>query len=118
MLVGHPTECEKPFSETGVIWPWWSLTFFLALGDDFRHFFGLFPSVSLVTPQMPGVVIIKGPLTRHKNDKMTPGAIFWPFLAFSANCGSRAVPFTGICGCSRYDPDIGIFGLGEKTQGV
>ena len=118
VLVGHPTECEKPFSETGVIWPWWSLTFFLALGDDFRHFFGLFPSVPIVTPKMPGVVIIKGPLTARKKIYMSPGALFWPFSAFSGNCGSRAVPLIGICGCSRYEPDIGIIGPGKKTQGV
>jgi len=72
VLVGHPTECEKPFSETGVIWPWRSLTFFLALGDDFRHFFGLFPSAPIVTPKMPGVVIIKGPLTARKKIYMSP----------------------------------------------
>ena len=93
---GLPTECEKPLSETGVMSPWWPLTFFLALGDDFRHFFGLFPSVPILTPKMPGVVIMKGPLTGHKNNNMSPGGLFWPFWAFSANCGSRAVPFTWI----------------------
>ena len=93
---GLPTECEKPLSETGVMSPWWPLTFFFALRDDLRHFFGLLPSVSILTPKMPGVVIIKGPLTGHKNNNMSPGGLFWPFLAFSANCGSRAVPFTGI----------------------
>jgi hypothetical protein len=29
------------------------------------HFFGLFPSVSIVTPKMPDVVIIKAPVTAH-----------------------------------------------------
>ena len=28
------------------------------------------------------------------------------------------MPITGTCGCSRYDPDIGIFGPDKKTQGV
>ena len=38
------------------------------------HFFGLFPSVPIVTPKMPGVVIIKGPLTARKKKYMSPGA--------------------------------------------
>jgi hypothetical protein len=40
---------------------------FLSLsGVVFGHFFGLLPSVPIVTPKMPGVVIIKGPVTAHK----------------------------------------------------
>ena len=38
------------------------------------HFFGVFPSVPIVTPKMPGVVIIKGPLTARKKKYMSPGA--------------------------------------------
>ena len=38
------------------------------------HFFGVFPSVPIVTPKMPGVVIIKGPLTSRKKIYMSPGA--------------------------------------------
>ena len=71
---GLPTEFEKLLSETGVICPWWPLTFFFALRDEFRHFFGLFPSVPTLTPKMPGVVIIKGPLTARKKKYMSPGA--------------------------------------------
>jgi hypothetical protein len=67
---------------------------------------------------MPGVVIIKGPLTGHKNNNMSPGGLFWPFLAFSANCGSRVVPFTGIWSCCWYYPGMSIFGPGTKIEGV
>jgi hypothetical protein len=38
--------------------------FFFVLGG-FGSFFGLLPSVSIATPKMPGVVIIKGPVTAH-----------------------------------------------------
>jgi hypothetical protein len=30
------------------------------------HFFGFFPSVPIVVPKIPGVVIIKGPVIAHK----------------------------------------------------
>ena len=93
---GLPAECEKPLSETGVISPWWPLRFFLSLRVVLGHFLGVFPSVPIVTPKMPGVAIIKGPLTARKKKFMSPRASFWPLLAFLAYCGSRAVPITGI----------------------
>ena len=70
--------------------------FFFLLRVVLGHFFGVFPSVPIVTPKMPGVVIIKGPLTARKKKIMSPRALFWPFLPFLAYCGSRAVPITGI----------------------
>ena len=56
----------RPFA---VVWPMslsraWS--FFFLLRVVLGHFFGLFPSVPIVTPKMPGVVIIKGPVTARK----------------------------------------------------
>jgi hypothetical protein len=33
--------------------------FFMVLGVVLGHFFGLFPSVPIVTPKIPGAVIIK-----------------------------------------------------------
>jgi hypothetical protein len=48
--------------------------FFLLLRVVLGHFFWLFPSVPIVTPKMPGVVIIKGPLTARKKIYMSPGA--------------------------------------------
>ena len=83
-----------------------------------RGSFSNFSHELQLTPKMPGVVTIKGSLTGHKKKYMIPGALFWPHLAFATYCGSRAVPCTGMCGCSRCDPDIGIFCPGEKTQGV
>ena len=41
------------------------------LGVVLGHFFGLFPSIPIVTPKMPGVVVIKGPVTAHKK-KLSP----------------------------------------------
>ena len=83
----------SPVWEISLLLPWRFLSLFRVV---FGHFFRLFPSVPIVTPKMPGVVIIKGPLTGHKKVYMIPGALFWPHLAFSAYCGSRAVPITGI----------------------
>ena len=37
------------------------------------HFFGLFPSVPMATPNSPGVVIIKGPVAARKNKQLSPG---------------------------------------------
>ena len=48
--------------------------FFLLFTVVLGHFFGLFPSVPIVTPKMPGVVIIKGPITARKKKYMSPGA--------------------------------------------
>ena len=70
--------------------------FFFSLRVVLGHFFGVFPSVPIVTPKMPGVVIIKGPLTARKKNFMSPRALFLPYLAVLAYCGSRAVPITGI----------------------
>jgi hypothetical protein len=42
--------------------------FFFLLRVVLGHFFGLFPSVPIVTPKMPGVVIIKGPETARKKN--------------------------------------------------
>ena len=72
------------------------LELFFSLRVVLGHFFGLFPSVPIVTPKMPGVVIIKGPLTARKKKFMSPRALFLPYLAVLAYCGSRAVPITGI----------------------
>ena len=95
VFLGFPIEGQKPCSEFDVKCPWRPGLICLGFWDDFRHFFGLFPSVHIVTPKMPGVVIIKGPLTARKKKYMSPGAWFWPFLAFLAYCGSRPVPITG-----------------------
>jgi hypothetical protein len=43
-----------------------ALEVFIIVRGGFWSFFGLFPSVPIVTRKMPGVVIIKGPLTAHK----------------------------------------------------
>ena len=83
----------SPVWEISLLRSWRFLSLF---GVVFRHFFGLFPSVPIVTPKMPGVAIIKGPLTARKKKFMSPRASFWPLLAFLAYCGSRAVPITGI----------------------
>jgi hypothetical protein len=40
--------------------------FFFLLMGGLGHFFGLFSSVPILTPKMPGVVIIKGPETARK----------------------------------------------------
>ena len=69
--------------------------FFFVVGG-FRSFFRVVPISSYGNPKTPGVVMIKAPVTALKRKCMTPGPSIWPFLAFSANCGSRAVPFTGI----------------------
>jgi hypothetical protein len=41
------------------------------------HFFGLFPSVAIATPKMPGVVVIKGPATALNKKKwaLDPGFV-------------------------------------------
>jgi hypothetical protein len=43
-----------------------ALEVFFLLRVVLGHFFGVFPPVPIVTPKMPGVVIIKGPLTARK----------------------------------------------------
>jgi hypothetical protein len=43
-----------------------ALEVFFIVGGGFPSFFGSFPSVPIATPKIPGVVIIKGPLTAHK----------------------------------------------------
>jgi hypothetical protein len=64
----------RPFA---VVWQMsllraWS--FFLLFRVVLGHFFWLFPSVpNIVTPKMPGVVIIKGPVTARKKKFMSPG---------------------------------------------
>ena len=47
--------------------------FFFVVGG-FGSFFGFFPSVPIVTPKIPGVVIIKGPLTARKKIYMSRGS--------------------------------------------
>ena len=42
------------------------LEVFLLLRVVLGHFFGLFRSVPIVTPKMPDLVIIKGPVIAHK----------------------------------------------------
>ena len=74
----------------------WAQEVFFLLRVVLGHFLGVFPSVPIATPKMPGVAIIKGPLTALKKKFMSPRALFWPLLAFLAYCGSRAVPITGI----------------------
>jgi hypothetical protein len=64
MLISHVWEIS-------LLLPWRFLSLF---GVVFGHFFRLFPSVPIVTPKMPGVVIIKGPLTSRKKIYMSPGA--------------------------------------------
>ena len=44
----------------------WAQEVFFFVAGGFGPFFGVFPSVPIVTPKMPGVVIIKGPLTARK----------------------------------------------------
>ena len=44
------------------------LEVFFSLRVVLGHFFGVFPSVPIVTPKMPGVVIIKGPETARKKN--------------------------------------------------
>ena len=61
----------SPVWEISLLLPWRFLSLF---GVVFGHFFRLFPSVPIVTPKMPGVVIIKGPLTARKKKYMSPGA--------------------------------------------
>ena len=47
--------------------------FFFWLRVVLGHFFGLFPSVPIATPNSPGVVIIKGPVAARKNKQLSPG---------------------------------------------
>ena len=58
--------------------PWRFLSLF---GMVFGHFFGLFPSVPIATRKMPGVVIIKGPLTAHYKKKVEPWTLILVILA-------------------------------------
>ena len=44
----------------------WAGFFFLGSWGIWGHFFGFFPSVDVVTPNIPGGVIIIGPLTAQK----------------------------------------------------
>jgi hypothetical protein len=74
----------------------WAGFFFLGSRGILGHFFGFFPFVDVVTPKIPGGVIIKGPLTARKKKKLRPRPWFRLFLGFPANWGSRAVPNTGI----------------------
>jgi hypothetical protein len=53
----------SPVWEISLLRPWRFLSF---SGVVFGHFFGLFTSVPIATPKMPGVVIIKGPVTAHE----------------------------------------------------
>ena len=58
---------KRPFTvvwQMSLLGPSQEVFFFVAGG--FGPFFGVFPSVPIVTPKMPGVVIIKGPLTARK----------------------------------------------------
>ena len=52
----------------------WAGFFFLGSWGIWGHFFGFFPSVDVVTPNIPGGVIIIGPLTAEKinNERPTP----------------------------------------------
>jgi hypothetical protein len=52
---------------------------FFLFGVVLGHFFGLFPSVPMVTPRTPGAVIIFAPVTALKKKYMTPGPSIWPF---------------------------------------
>ena len=61
----------SPVWEISLLRSW---RFFLLSRVVLGHFFWLFPSVPIVTPKMPGVVIIKGPLTARKKKYMSPGA--------------------------------------------
>ena len=57
MLISHVWEIS-------LLLPW---RFLSLSGVVFGHFFRLFPSVPIVTRKIPGVVVIKGPVTARKN---------------------------------------------------
>jgi hypothetical protein len=67
-----------------VVWPMsllraWRVLFWLRV--VLGHFFGLFPSVAIATPKMPGVVIMKGPVTALNTKKNGPWTLILSILA-------------------------------------
>ena len=75
----------------------WAGFFFSGSRRISGHFFGFFPFVDVVTPKIPGGVIIKGPLTARKKNNWALGpdlGCFWVFQPIEV-AGRCQIPGSG-----------------------